>query len=290
MITLQYLNGGVAWLPLPDYPSCGPEVVLSCSDGTITAPAAVLAALSPLFQSLFRGSFCSCDQPYSLIFVEESSKVVYALIQLLATGSADVCTSYYDDVLSLAASFSIELISPLAPDPTAIVGDGHFIPAVSSSPLVVPEDSVITLPEVTDYSHCTVDINFDGVFLGFDENLNLSSDVVRFPYADPSLFSSSPPYHSHSPADHSPFLSPSPRSSPSAPAPVLQKVARLPKSRRPAQCAICFKMYADIFSLRRHEAAIHDGYGERHQCDVCGFSVAGDRSHLSQHRARHFRA
>ena len=296
MITLQYLEGGVGWLPLPDYPSCGPEVVLSCFDGVIIAPAAALAALSPLFQSIFKESFCGCNEPYSLIFSEVSSQVVYAFVQLLTTGSTYMSTSYYSDVLSLAASFSIELISPPTPDFFTSDANAYILPIADVSPPVIPRSPVATLPGIPDYPPCSVSVGSVDMFLGFDENLNISSTTTHSPGAKPSIPSIPSRSQSHHPDISSPLPLPSPLPTliPSSTAlrkiartPKSKKSVRTPKSRKPVRCAICHKMYADIFKLRRHEASIHDGFGEYHQCDVCGVSVAGDRSHLSQHKARH---
>ena len=287
MITLQYLDAGVAWLPLPDDPSCGPEVILSCYDGTIIVPAAVLAALSPLFQSILRGSFCGCNEPYSLIFSEVSSKVVYALFQLLATGSTDMCTSYYKDVLTLAASFSIKLNSSPVPDSLPSAGASH-VPVEPEFPLpTAPVCPDVPLPGVPTYPICPTNFSSVEVFLGFDENLNVSPDAIRFPCAEPSTFSKFPPAPSYPLEASFPLPLPSPLPPPVASTPALRQVTSTPKSKKRVQCAICLKMYAGIYKLRRHEAAVHDGFGESHQCDVCGFHVAGDRSHLSQHKARH---
>ena len=63
--------------------------------------------------------------------------------------------------------------------------------------------------------------------------------------------------------------------------------ATVPPSRKEVSCALCSQVLADKFKLKRHMAQVHDT-GIKLECDICGKKVAGDQSHLRQHKeARH---
>ena len=69
----------------------------------------------------------------------------------------------------------------------------------------------------------------------------------------------------------------------SAPKPIPPSTRR---SREPASCPICHKEFVDQYKRNRHVKQLH-GDGVFQECDICGYKVRGDLSHLKDHLATH---
>ena len=116
-------------------------------------------------------------------------------------------------------------------------------------------------------------------------DVSLAESSCLFPRTSPISVASSPQAGSSEAT-----IQPSSRSftMSSIPTPVArQRGGNGPRPRDSIRCSACPKMYADHHKLRRHKAAAHEGVRVYQKCDVCTALVAGDRSHLSQHKARH---